>query len=1374
MKRLFFIFILIASYSCFSQYYTGQIEVLSYDMPSKNDAVKDIYQDKKGYMWFVISDKLIQFDGYDFKTPKIEVDDVNGISIKKIIEFDNKLIVLTPENGLYYLDKPTFSLKKYEFCDDSSITDSTVYDGIVFSDSSLILTTKKGVFRKDIKTKKVQKLLLNDERLNGIKGKPITRLFENNKKQLVIIQNDNKIFLPINDLKTNFDKIALNYQTVFKRNGIQKIIQRNSGVYWICAGGSIFKLGAKNKTNITNDEKIKYELMPMRVDKEEFKLNSHSMMDIVIGQKGNLWLASFNAGLSLYVNHLPNDMGAGFINQYTASLLLEHEKLQGVFDFLTDYRIRKLFVDNSGILWIVTVKNIILKVQVDEKEFYFFKKGPNQTKYRIQNRNISFPCITKDSSVWVGTWGGGLHHLTKEEAQTTNPRYKHIQILKEENDLRVFPIFEDSKENIWVGTNGQGLHFISKEEKNKQTPQIKHYKRYKSPTQNTLSNNTTWCIYEDTKQNIWVATSKGLNKYLPETDNFEVFFDSIDVNEIREDYLGNYWIGTKGHGLIYWKYESNTIKQYDMHYDFKKKKVKVGYIYGLEIDKDNIVWYTCGGSLHSLDPKNDTIPGIVNHEHTKQLNIQNILADEQNRLWLGTLKGLYYYKKDNNQLIRLNMNQGTVSSNFTQGCSKHVDGSLYFGTHNGFFKLYPQKTPLRPFIPKNYFTNITINNIPINDETLHQLRQTNRPDLDYTEGQDIEISFSSFDYKISREYEYEYKLDGVDDGWSILRTGQNKVRYPNLRSGNYTFSIRSVFQQTKGQSTTLHFSVSPPWYRSTLGYTLWIGILCFILYQIWKYQKTKDKKEKDLFQLKVEREKEEKLQKQKLDFFTNISHEIKTPLTLIQGPIQNILDSKLSEENRHYADLIKTNTERLVRLTNQLLDFRKVKLSQIDMKYDKVNITLLLRDIGHLFKDLANKNQIFFTFESDVSLLECDLDKDKFESIIFNLLTNAFKHTSKHGTIHIKLNAENDIDKTNFQLKIVDTGSGISVVNLKKIFDPFYSDDSQTVSQTIQKGTGVGLTLVKEWVKLMDGEINVSSEAGKGTCFTVSFSKEHVNFEVENIFEKWNTPAEIPATLENQKVVHNSDLPTILITEDDVNLNKYLALQFEGEYNILTAANGKEGFEIAKEHNPSLILTDIMMPICDGIEFCRLIKEDIGTSHIPVIILTAKTNDLDQLKSIENGADLYLTKPFSTKLLKANVANLLGQRTQLHEKFSKNLEVKPLGITITSVDETFMENIFQAVDKHLSDPDFSVEVLTKELGVSSAQAYRKIKALTNMAPKELIQDIRLKKAALLLKNSGENISEIAYKVGFNNPKYFSRSFSKKFNMTPRAYKNSKD
>ena len=527
-------------------------------------------------------------------------------------------------------------------------------------------------------------------------------------------------------------------------------------------------------------------------------------------------------------------------------------------------------------------------------------------------------------------------------------------------------------------------------------------------------------------------------------------------------------------------------------------------------------------------------------------------------------------------------------------------------------------------------------------------------------------------------------------------------------------------------------------------------------------------KKKQQFVDKVKRQNELKLQELKLAFFSNISHEIKTPLTLIKSPLESLLKSeKLSKNGRYYVSLIESNTERLLRLTNQLLDYRKMNRKQLPLDQKKIDLVKLITTVCELFQLVAIQRQTRFSFRSTLGELSCELDQEKMESIIFNLLTNAFKYTPSGGEVSLELSLQN---QKNICLSVLDSGKGIDESEIAHIFDPFYSNSDENAVYAFQKGTGLGLNYVKTLVELMKGDISVENRRTGGTAFHFTLSPAISYVEEKKIvlqFEEIKNE-EIEVDTSNQNI--DEDSPVLLLAEDNNQMSEYIASQFRDVYKVIIAENGQKAFDLAIEHMPDLVITDVMMPVMDGVTFCHKLKNDLKTSHIPVMMLTAKAREEDAVSGFESGADAYITKPFSVELLKLQAAKLIEGRKALYEKFSKTIHFDPAGITFTSLDNDFMTQLIEELERRIDDSSLSVEDLATFSNLSVSQFYKKVKAITNISPNEFIRELRLKKGAEILVKSDVSVSQVAYQVGFSDPGYFTKCFKKHFECTPKQYR----
>jgi signal transduction histidine kinase/DNA-binding response OmpR family regulator len=612
-------------------------------------------------------------------------------------------------------------------------------------------------------------------------------------------------------------------------------------------------------------------------------------------------------------------------------------------------------------------------------------------------------------------------------------------------------------------------------------------------------------------------------------------------------------------------------------------------------------------------------------------------------------------------------------------------------------------------------------------------------------------------------------LEGFNSDWLYADGNQRRVTYTNLDPGHYTFKVKilnagGVWSEEK----TLKINIAPPFWRTPFAYILYTLVVFGILLLARKIMLDRVHMKFEMRQQRREAERAHAIEQLKTKFFTNVSHEFRTPLSLIISPLDKIIKNTNDEDQKKQLNLVHRNAKRLLNLVNQLLDFRKIEVQGLKLYPAIGDIVQFAQDISYSFTDIAEKKSIQFSFSSNVETLEIYFDKDKIEKILFNLLSNAFKYTHNNGTVCVRLiytPRSDEEEEGTLAIEVEDTGIGIPADKHEKIFERFFQTD--VPESMVNQGTGIGLAITKEFVRLHNGVITVKSEPEKGTCFTVTLPAK----KIHEVSVHSTTPVAIE---EGDEIVFeesqsNGKKKTIVIVEDNEDLRFYLKENLRGQYHVEEATNGKEGWEKIKLINPDLIVGDVMMPLMDGIELAKKIKNDTITAHIPVILLTAMGSEEKQIEGFQAGVNDYITKPFTFEILASRIKNLLAQQKLLQKRFQKQIEVNPSEVTVTPVDEKFLKQALEVVEKFIDKPEFSVEDFSREMCMSRVALYKKILSLTGKAPLEFIRSIRLKRAAQLLEKSGMSVSEIAYEVGFNNPKNFTKYFKEEFKVLPSQY-----
>jgi signal transduction histidine kinase/DNA-binding response OmpR family regulator len=905
---------------------------------------------------------------------------------------------------------------------------------------------------------------------------------------------------------------------------------------------------------------------------------------------------------------------------------------------------------------------------------------------------------------------------------------------------------EDTRGRIWVGTFGGGLNLVVK---NGNTITFKNshnsFKNYPIANCNVIR-----YLNQDNSGQIWVATNNGLvifnpDKGGPDNYSFSRYFKipgdiaSLGNNAVQvtyKDHGGQMWVGTFGGGL--YKQISNAER---------KMRFKV---------------YTTAEGLPS-----DIILSITD--------------DNKGNLWIGTENGLSRFNTKAGLFNNYDSYEGIPDTRFSESaCLLSRSGQLMFGCIDGYISFYPNKVSNKKFNAGMVLTGLNINNqnvVPGAPGSVlpYAIDKTEHLTLSYDQNL-VSIDYTVLDYRASNKILYAYMLEGVDKGWNYVNN-KRQATYTNLPPGTYTFRVKSIsnemFLNTPQKSVVITI-LPPPWL------TIWAYMLYLILLGVvvWVAQRIII----TMIRLRNKVVVEHKLTELKLGFFTNISHELKTPLTLIVSPLKEIeRNENLSVKGRDYIKVVNNNTGRMIRFINQLLDFRKAQSGKMRLRVSHVEVVTLMRNISQYFTEMAFEKNIQLRVVSNVDELYAWIDEEKIDIVVYNLLSNAFKFSPRNSTIKIEVNyIKGD---SQFNIAVIDEGCGVPKDKLADIFELYYESDKTNGNNL--NGTGIGLALAKELIVSHNGTISAINNPGKGMRFILQLQigKEHyTTLDVDFApmvaeFEPVSGPvlADIePAGRSNEsgELQQAHAKPFVLVVEDNPDLRRFLCGQLELFYHVKDASDGVEGLRMAAELVPDLIISDVMMPNMDGIEMLNRLKDDVTTSHIPVILLTAKSSVENQIQGLKYGADFYITKPFHTDLILASIESLIKRRKQLFENMlsAKNLvQLSPGEILITSKDEALLKETIKIVEENLADPDFNIDTVASSVGLGRTTFYKKLKSLTGLAPVEFVRDMRLKRAKQLLDANEHTISEIAYMVGFNSSGYFSTCFKEQYKTSPTEY-----
>lgn len=1283
--------------------------------------VIDIIQDKMGFLWFGTENGLNRYDGNTFKTYRHDAQDPNSIvgsSVNcSLIDQKGNLWVGTSQGlSLYCQEKDYFK----NFDTTSPLSENNIR--CLYEDTKGIIWvgTRLGLIRFNRETNET--VIYNKENANLSHN--IVRAIHEDRKGKIWIGTFNGLncFNPITGDCINFN-LNPGLAGDPKNNLVTSIIES--------ASDSIIYIGTETgfcHFNIYTYQSTIFRKentpgIPNNIIKSMTRINEHT-----------IWLGT-DGGLLIYEN--------GTFRSVLYNPFIENTLPNNV--------VWKIYKDNADIRWLAT-NNGIGKYDPQNNLFVFKKLvSPQQPQYHGLN---IYKFLFQDSeNCWLSTQYGlanynmlnnslKWYNSTKKDNGTLNPyrsiyldKHGHIWIGASEG-LTCFDISRNDFVNLnkfnlpktkynnkitalndsvfWVGDLFGNLIKYTLTYKNNKLSQIE--------TDSYYQDGGIWGILTDSDENLWILCKKGLIKHISENNTF------INYSEREKD-------GFPACNNIYtfFRDDKNRIWIASDTGVFLYNKVK-----------DNFV-------------KAEAIPtGIV---------IYNIENDRSENLWFSTNKGILKYNPENKQI---NYHDLSFHKNFLQSIStssgKDLNGNIYFGGIDGLVCFNPEKIKQRFTDSRLYITDVKLfsKSLPVDNETLNkQVSLTNKIVLPHDKNF-LTFSFSLLDYTAPELTKYEYFLENFDKTWTRASEFNNQANYSNLSPGEYTFRVKAYKSDgaVNAQEAKIDLEIRSPWWHTWWAILIYLAIGILTIYIIKKQRLSKLELKLALDQEIQEREKAEEVNQIKLRFFTNISHEFRTPLSLLLGPLDNMLVEQPNEKNRKRLTLMRQNAERLLRLINQIIDFRKIENQKMDINMERGELISFSHNIFNSFAELAEKKNISLIFRTSVATIDTLFDLDKMDKILFNLLSNALKFTPESGKITLSISCDRD----EIEISVKDSGIGIPEKDIFHIFDRFYQvKEHYSVTSS---SSGIGLTLVKEFVELHGGDLQVRSIENEGSCFTIILPYHTSSSKEEQMEAGINSVVCSDIDIKKEGKL---DKHTILFVEDNEEMLEYIQFELADIYCIITAKNGQEGLEKAINENPDLIVSDIMMPIIDGYELCERLKKDFLTSHIPVILLTAKAAEESVIKGYKSGADAYIGKPFSIRILNSRIQNLIQQRNVVKESLRRSIITSPKAYDKQSPDEIFLAKIVDLIEKNISDPDLNIHKVCSEIGVSHMQLYRKLKALVGQNINEFIRTIRLKKAAQLLTVKGFNVSEVMFEVGFNSRSYFSKCFYELYGTYPKEY-----
>lgn len=1325
-----------------------------------NNQVKAICSDSHGYLWVGTVNGLNRFDGHSVKVFKKIDNDSTSLPdnyIYDIYEDNSGKLWINTFVGLTIFDPKTekFGTKHPVFSRGVEIPRNDIANIINDKEGNLwIFHRSTGVYKYDVKTDSVVHLRIGHELLpNAITDAKIDSkgnfwVLSRGVSIEVINQSTNQV---IRRIISELDDIqfSLNDYNFYLDNDDQPWI------YIVNSEYGVFHLDTK-----------KMQLVHYNSHSKKHKISHDNIACITCKQNGDILIGTDHGGLNLI------DKKSGKLTVF--------EYDQGDKNSLSQNSITAILKDNNDIIWIGTYKKGVNYYHPDLFKFSTYTQNPIRNNW-ITNNDVNTFAEDKKGNLWVGTNGGGLLYFDRNAKtfksflhQPNNPNSLSSDVIV---DLCI-----DHKGILWIGTYMGGLNSFDGNT----------FKHYQHNPQNTrsLSNNNVWAIYEDSDKQLWIGTLGGgisvLDRNSQTFSHFTPFRSALAnsnfIMSIAEDQKGNLWFATSN-GVDFYDKNTGRFSQF-LRSENADNTISSNATLDVYCDSRGWVWIATREGLNYYNPNTEKFNVLGKEIGILDNNILTILEANDGNMWLSTPQGLtnLIISEQEGKVIFSTKNydekDGLHGKEFNEhGALKTRNGELVFGGADGFSIFNPANLDNKIFNPKVVFTDLKIQNelVEIGKELNQRVLLNNA--LNYTESialkhseKTFSIGFSAINYLLPEKIVFHYKLEGFNDNWLNTGTNSREITYTNLHPDNYILRVYAtdVENQIKSDEINLAINVLPPFWKTKWAYSLYLifvfSLVSFIIYLVIKRVKNELLEE----QARLETIKTHEMDMLKMKFFTNISHEFRTPLTLIISPLERIIKTTTDSTNQQQLKLVQRNARRLLSLVNQLLDFRRLEVQGLTLDVREGELISFCRDATESFSDLSESRNLKLTFSTNIAELKALFDYDKIEKILFNLLSNAFKFTPENGNIDVNLIYENSqTNQQQVRIEVRDTGIGIPQEKQELIFERFVQNIPEGV--TVNKGSGIGLSLTREFVQMHEGTIKVSSVPDMGSCFEVTLPLKH-HFKLQQKTQKIISP-KVEFVNDETDTIHDGEKKQcrLMIVEDNPDIRFYLKDNLKTEYEILEAANGDQAWDLIPHQMPDLVVSDIMMPGMDGIELCRTIKTDKRTSHIPVILLTARTTEQHQLEGLENGADDYITKPFNFELLALRIKKMIELRQAVRTRFQKNFEIQPSEISITSLDEKFLAKVKIITEENMQEPEFSVEKLSSEVGISRAHLYNKLLALTGKTPIEYIRIMRIRRAAQLLEKSQLTVMEIAYKVGFNDPRYFTKHFKSEFKLTPTQY-----
>ena len=1339
---IYLFFLCLGMHSAFSE----TPEQITFSYISINEGLSQstvfsIDQDKRGNMWFATYDGVNKYDGYAFTVYQHNEDDPNSIAndISRIVKTDSQgRVWIGTRDGLSRYDEEKDIFQNFFYEKNGKHLQVNGIEEI--SPEQLLISTPEGLIMFDIKESKFR-----DDSFSTAMHKTIASTLYRQDDQIYIGTSPDGLYTYSITQKT-FEKVI----PILGTKQIQAILQQSPTRIWVATeGAGLFLINPKTK-------EIKNYLHSPSNPKS---ISSNYIRSLAMDSQNRLWIGTFN---DLNIYHEGTDSFASY-----SSNPVENGSL-------SQRSVRSIFMDSQGGMWLGTYFGGLNYYHPIRNRFKNIRNIPY--KNSLSDNVVSCIVEDKDKNLWIGTNDGGLNLYNPITQRFTSYTLQEDESARGIGSNNIKAVYVDEKKSlVYIGTHAGGLSIL-----HRNSGQVENFNQRNSQ----LVNENVYAILPDGEGNLWLGTLSALVRFNPEQRSFTTIEKEKDgtpvvskqITTLFRDSHKRLWIGGE-EGLSVFKQEGLDIQKASILPVSNVTKLFTNCIYEAS---NGVIWVGTREGFYCFNEKDKQIKRYNTTNGLPNNVVYGILEDSFGRLWLSTNRGISCFNPETEKFRNFTESDGLQSNQFNTAsyCRTSV-GQMYFGGINGITTFRPELLLDNPYTPPVVITKLQLFNKVVrpDDETgilTKNISETKSITLKSWQTA-FSIEFVVSNYISGQHNTFAYKLEGYDKEWYYL-TDSRTVSYSNLPQGTYQFLVKAANSDGKWNPipTALEIIVLPIWYKTwwalLIFFATFAGFITFVFRFFWMRKSMEA-------QLEIERrdkEHQEEINQMKMRFFINISHELRTPLTLILTPLQEIINKISDRWTRNQLEYIQRNANRLLHLVNQLMDYRRAELGVFELKAKKGNAHQLIQDNFLFYDKLARHKKITYTLHSELEDKEVLFDANYLELIVNNLLSNAFKYTESGQSITVTLKEENGW----LLLQVSDTGIGIPINKQGKIFERFYQIESEHV------GSGIGLSLVQRLIELHHGRIELDSEENKGSTFSVYLPQDlsvykpselASNNEQNEEEQVYSTNSKAMYFIDTEKVENESvesgdkKRGTILIVEDNNEIRRYLNNGLADLFNTLEAGNGEEALEKLKDNEVDVIVTDVMMPVMDGIKLCKNVKQNIRTCHIPVIILSAKTDIKDQMEGLQMGADDYIPKPFSLAILTTKIQNMMRTRRRMLDKYAKSLEVEPEKITFNAMDEALLKRAMAIVEKNMDNIEFSTDEFAREMNMSRSNLHLKLKAITGESTIDFIRKIRFNEAAKLLKDGRYTVAEVSTMVGFNTPSYFATSFKKYFGCLPTEY-----